>query len=103
MMGGRLWLPEITGEVIAKGSRVCVTDPTATARVEVSSLISVTLLLCACVGGGTFRSLRSKSKQAHAANRKRVRVAKNLAVIGRACRTLVRYRKPVSDSVEIYH
>src|SRR5260370_1596713 len=92
MMRVRLSLPQLTGDVHAKGSRVCVTDSTATARVEVSSLISATLLLWACVCRGTFRALRSKSKQAHAANRKRVRVSKNLAVIGRACRTFVRCR-----------
>src|SRR5258708_1145854 len=100
MIRVRLSLPQLTDEVVAKGSRVCVTDSTATARVEVSSLTSVSLLLCACVGGGTVRPLSSKSKQAHAASRKRVRVPRNLAVIGLL---LWRYRKAVSDSREIYH
>jgi hypothetical protein len=71
-------------EIVAKGSCFCVTESTATARVEVSSLIKTSLFDCEwtfCEGLGR---LKIKSAIANAGSRKRGRFPETLAFIKRA-------------------
>src|SRR2546422_879252 len=58
----RLSLPQLSGEVIANGSRVCVTESTAMARVDVSWLTSFGAELWATVFGEIPVLIRSNAQ-----------------------------------------
>src|SRR5258706_16192698 len=83
MIRVRLSDPHCTADVVENGSGFCVTESTGTARVELSSLISISLLACAGTLEERLCGPTSGSAQRKIGNRLGVRVPKSLALFKR--------------------
>src|SRR5712671_8090428 len=83
MIRVRLSDPHCPADVVEKGSCFCVTESTATARVELSSLISISLLACEWTLEERLCVPTSRSAQRKIGNRIGVRFPKSLALIKR--------------------
>src|SRR5712671_256726 len=96
MIRVRLSDPHCTADVVEKGSCFCVTESTATARVELSSLISISLLACEWTLEERLSAPTSRSAHRKIGNRIGVRFPKSLALIKRYLQSKVQCQKCVT-------
>src|SRR5258706_15792297 len=103
MMRVRLSAPHCTADVEEKGSCFWVTESTATARVEVSSLIRVNLFSWEWTLWERLWVLTTRSAQRNVGSSKRVRFPKSLALIKRVCKAKCDAQNALPGSLAIYH